>query len=383
MEYLKSFKTIPIMAGNKEEVFTILEQGNYKNKRIDVVLIDLKTATIDGFQLATEIRNKKEFIDLPKIIMASAGSLGDGNKCKDIGIDAYLLKPVKRDELKIAISKALDQSHSELKEDNRLITRHTIAEEQSNSTRILLVEDYPTNQKVAMKHLSQSGHHVTLAENGKIAVALFKKKHFDLILMDIQMPVMDGYTATLLIRDYEAKLSEIKVNDSVNNVPSHIPIIAMTAHAFEGYKEKCLKADMDDFITKPIRKEKFLLMIKNWLPQTKRALDTIPMDYKKALDEFDNDKEFLNEVIDEFLNTVKKQLIEMGHAIVSENSEILKKEAHAIKGGAANLTASSLSAAAHELEKIAESKDFSNSLTAFKILKNKVGHLKDYFEKVS
>ena len=103
------------------------------------------------------------------------------------------------------------------KENSKLIPRHTAAEEKINNVRLLLVEDYPTNQKVAMKHLSQQGYNITLAENGKIAVDLFKKKQFDLILMDIQMPVMDGYEATHLIRDYETKLSDVRTDGfSVN-----------------------------------------------------------------------------------------------------------------------------------------------------------------------
>ncbi len=258
-----------------------------------------------------------------------------------------------------------------------------------------------------MRHLNNEGYHVTLAENGQEAVNLYKKNHFDLILMDIQMPIMDGYKATHLIREYEAKLSDIKVNDSIKDTPCHIPIIAMTAHAFEGYKDKCLSAKMDDFITKPIRKKQFLLMIKKWLaqnftspvninledggknhtlnfPPDSTVKKNIPqkksLDYEKVLDEFNNDNEFLNEVLGEFLSTVENQLETMEKAINLTNFKILEKEAHSIKGGAANLIAKKLSNIAHGLELTAKSKNSGKSYELFKALKNEFYRLKKYAE---
>ncbi|MCK5170476.1 MAG: response regulator, partial [Bacteroidales bacterium] len=135
------------------------------------------------------------------------------------------------------------------KESSKLITRHTTAEEKINNVRLLLVEDYPTNQKVAMKHLSQQGYNITLAENGKIAVDLFKKKQFDLILMDIQMPVMDGYECATRIKQ----------------ITHNIPIVAQTAYALPQDSYKCFDAGCDDYISKPISLDQFLIKLNKYL----------------------------------------------------------------------------------------------------------------------
>ena len=251
-QYLKSFGAIPVIADNKEHVQLTLETRLQTEKPIDTLIINLRISDPDDLAYLKNLKENIRLSSLPIIILTSSGSLGDGHICKDLGIDAYLLKPVKNDELKIALSKVLGFVEAPEREEIELITRHTIAEEKNRNIRILLAEDYPTNQKVAKRHLTQEGYHVSVADNGKIAVDLFTKKHFDLILMDIQMPIMDGYEATRLIRKYEAKLMDVKLNDSDKNIdfPNRIPIIALTAHALEGYREECLKADMDDFCTK-------------------------------------------------------------------------------------------------------------------------------------
>ena len=381
-EYLKSFGATPIPANKEKDIFKILEKGIIENNPVDLIIAALERSPIDGFELSKKIRKRKEFSKLPIIMVTSSGSIGDGSKCKNIGIDSYLLKPVKQGELKTAIIRILQRPDYKLQSENKLITRHTIAEEKANNLKILLVEDYPTNQKVALRHLNSEGYHVTLADNGKIAVDLYKKHHFDLILMDIQMPVMDGYKATLLIRKHEAKLSDIKICGTISNSNCRVPIIAMTAHALEGYKDQCIKADMDDFISKPIRKEKLLKITNKWLGQIRSKALTPPIDYNTALDEFDNDKEFLDEVIYEFLKTVGNQIKQIEIAINAEDYGIIQKEAHSIKGGASNLMTDNLSKSAHELEIIGKAKDSNNVLPVLDKLKIEFDLLKTYMEKI-
>ncbi|MBT3257901.1 MAG: response regulator, partial [Deltaproteobacteria bacterium] len=136
----------------------------------------------------------------------------------------------------------------------QLVTRHSLAEAERSRFRILLVEDYLTNQQVAMRHLNRAGYRVKVAEDGRQAVDEVKAKPYDLILMDIQMPIMDGYGATREIRRLEARTTRRAV-----------PIIAMTAHAFEDHQKRCLDAGMDDFITKPLRREKLLAAVEKWI----------------------------------------------------------------------------------------------------------------------
>ena len=236
---------------------------------------------------------------------------------------------------------------------------------------ILLVEDYPTNQQVAMKHLTSLGYQVTLAVNGQEAVSLFKKQPFHLVLMDIQMPIMDGYEATRLIREHEKKTITPFVHSTGLRHPiPRTPIIAMTAHAIKGYREKCLAADLDDFMTKPLNKKEFLDRVYSHIagkiePDFARKSGEIPSDKEKPrptfpgeapihldeiLAEFDNDKPFFLEVLKEFIKTVEHRIPNMRAAEKKKQFQLLTDQAHAIKGGAANLGAVDLSRAAMAIE---------------------------------
>ena len=221
---------------------------------------------------------------------------------------------------------------------------------------ILLVEDYPTNQQLAMKHLTSQGYQVTLAVNGKEAISLFKKQRFHLVLMDIQMPIMDGYEATRLIREYEKKSTGAFGHNTGlkhrHRIP-RTPIIAMTAHAIKGYREKCLAAGLDDFMTKPLKKKEFLHRVDSHIagknePNFARKSGETPSDKEKArptfpgeapihldemLAEFDNDKPFFLEVLEEFIKSVEQKIPDMIAAEKKKQFQVLEDQAHAIKGG--------------------------------------------------
>jgi CheY-like chemotaxis protein len=159
---------------------------------------------MSGFDLAREIRKIKALKKLPIIALSSAGRSGEGKICRDIGIEGYLTKPIRRNDLHMAIISVLGLSmEKEVETAPKMVTRHTIAEDSRGKLQILLAEDYPTNQKVALRHLHGAGYQVDLAEDGQQAVEACKRKGYDLILMDIQMPVMDGYEATREIRKLE------------------------------------------------------------------------------------------------------------------------------------------------------------------------------------
>ncbi len=232
-----------------------------------------------------------------------------------------------------------------------------------------------------MRHLQKAGYEVDLAENGREAVDAYERKSYDLILMDIQMPVMDGYEATHEIRKLETGISKKETGKPSAHPPthqpiSHIPIIAMTAHAIKGYREKCLESGMDDYIAKPLKRTEFLFIVDKWAAnnmehepeigpdhQDNNVMEkndateedthkgrNIPIDFDKAVEEFEGDKEFLMEIINSFLEKVGTQTETIRQAISNGDSEIVRREAHSIKGGAANLTADELSKVASELE---------------------------------
>jgi CheY-like chemotaxis protein/HPt (histidine-containing phosphotransfer) domain-containing protein len=246
------------------------------------------------------------------------------------------------------------------------------SEEEVRMRSILLVEDYPANQMIATEHLENAGYHVDLAEDGKQAIDAFKCKHYGLILMDIQMPVMDGYQATKAIRELESKLAAMnKIN--ADETMRRVPIIAMTGHTMSENKTICLEAGMDDFLSKPYTREGLLSMVSKWLelsaklviqpvlaqnPNVETSQDIVPIavladnpiDIEKAIEEFEGDKQFLSEVIEGFTMEVIEQIGTIRKALSCGDAETVRNVAHSIKGGAANITAKAASRVAFELE---------------------------------
>ncbi len=193
---------------------------------------------MDGFTLAEQIQKDPQLADVTIMMLTSAGHFGDSERCRKLGISAYLVKPIRQSELFDAICHVLDKTAR--KEPAQLVTHHTLREAK-NRLHILLAEDNPVNQTLAVRLLEKRGYSVTVAADGNAAVAAFQKEPFDLVLMDIQMPGMDGFEATAAIRKIEKETGV------------HIPIAAMTAYALKGDQEKCLASGMDAYISKPIR----------------------------------------------------------------------------------------------------------------------------------
>jgi signal transduction histidine kinase/CheY-like chemotaxis protein len=203
-----------------------------------LILLDGQMPEMDGFTLAEHIHKDAELRNVTIMMLTSAGHLGDAARCRELGISAYLVKPIGQGELFDAICQVLDRSAQ--KKPEPLVTRHTLRDEK-HRMRILLVEDNAINQTIAVRLLEKRGYLVTVAPDGQAAVEAFQTGGFDLVLMDIQMPGMDGFEATAAIREKE-KLTG-----------GHIPIVAMTAHALVGDQKRCLAAGMDGYLSKPIR----------------------------------------------------------------------------------------------------------------------------------
>jgi len=234
-----------------------------------------------------------------------------------------------------------------------------IGPESRQGRRILLVDDYATNLEVARRHLEAGGHCVSLAGNGQEAIEAFESGGHELIFMDIQMPVMDGIEAAKVIRDLEKS----------RGGASRTPIIALTAHAVKEYIDACLQAGMDDYLIKPVFRQDLLDKVDRWISggsattgavlpsgaSTGHAVPAEPMDFVRALEEFEGNREFLMGLLERFLENVRAQLGTIREALDRADAEILRREAHAIKGGAANLAAVELSSAAADLEKTAKS----------------------------
>ncbi len=215
-----------------------------------LILLDGQMPEMDGFTLAERIHKDPQLVNATIMMLTSAGHLGDAARCRELGISAYLVKPIRQSELLNAICQVLDKSAQ--KQPMPLVTRHTLREEK-HRIRILLAEDNVVNQTLAVRILEKRGYSVTVAPDGQAAVEAFQKEQFELVLMDIQMPGMDGFEATAAIRGRERLTG------------GHVPIVAMTAHALVGNQEKCLASGMDGYISKPIRTSEFFSTIEKLL----------------------------------------------------------------------------------------------------------------------
>ncbi|MBU1195623.1 MAG: response regulator [Proteobacteria bacterium] len=403
-EHLKSWGCVPIEARSGEQAFSMLSDPDSPHPTVDIILCDFQMPGIDGFELTRKIKETDSLKDIPIIILTSMGVIGDNKICRELGIKGYLTKPVRRNDLKSAIvSILIRQDIAHPQDTPGLTTKHTLLETRLDQPQILLAEDYLTNQVIVSQHLKTNGYQVTLAENGRIAVDLFKNRRFDLVLMDIQMPEMDGYEACNKIREHEALLRQKieQKNPLLHKAFRQTPVIAMTAHAMTGYKEKCIAAGMDDYIAKPFKKKDLLKLINKWLskntdqnltPHTEprpseeikagqnHAQDsqTAPLDMDKALHEFENDTDFFFEVLNEFIRVVDTQIPLIQEGIQVKDFSAIKDNAHSIKGGSGNLTAMAVSLAAKNLEDAAKQEDMSLVQTCLEELENAFRKLKDY-----
>ena len=212
------------------------------------MLLDAQMPEMDGFALAQKIKQNPSLAGATIMMLTSAGQRGDAARCRELGIAVYLIKPIRQSELLEAIQAALGKPPG--KEITAVITRHSLRENR-RKFKVLLAEDNVVNRQLVLRLLEKRGHIVTPAANGQEAVDLVKKSLFDVVLMDVQMPGMDGFEATALIRGDEMSTG------------AHLPIIAMTAHAMEGDRQRCLDAGMDGYISKPIKVDDLIETIEN------------------------------------------------------------------------------------------------------------------------
>jgi CheY-like chemotaxis protein len=221
-----------------QSALNALELAKSLGRPFPLIVIDGQMPEMDGFALAEWIGKDPELVGATIMMLTSAGHLGDAARCRQLGISAYLVKPIRQGELLDAICSVLNEAPK--KKRVPLVTRHTLREIKKR-LRVLLAEDNAVNQMLAVRLLEKRGYTVTVAVNGREALAAFEREFFDVILMDIQMPEMDGFEATAAIR-----LNE-------KSTGGHIHIIAMTAHSLVGDRERCLAAGMDGYVSKPIR----------------------------------------------------------------------------------------------------------------------------------
>jgi len=235
------------LAASGREALQALQETARSATPFALLLTDANMPGLDGFTLVETIRKQPDLCRPTIMMLTSAGQRGDAARCRGLGIAAYLTKPIAASQLLDAIMNVLGRQAQPAPE-RRLVTRHSLRETRT-SLRILLAEDNVVNQKLASRLLEKRGHTVAVASNGREALALADQHPFDLVLMDVQMPELDGLQATAILREKEKSNGQ------------HLPVIAMTAHAMKGDEERCLAAGMDGYVSKPIDASHLFSMI--------------------------------------------------------------------------------------------------------------------------
>ena len=356
-EMTLSWGMVPTEAEDGKKALEMIEKAFKSSEPYRLILLDLQMPEMDGFEVAKRVKESPYDKDVEMILLTSVGQKGEAARCKEMGISGYLVKPVKQSELMDAIMMTLGHP---VEEKASVVTRYTI-QEARRRLKILLAEDNLVNQKLAVKMLEKRGYVVVVTSNGREAVDAFKKKGFDLILMDVQMPEMNGFEATKEIRKWESGMRNKKSSemDSIRNPQSkiRIPIVAMTAHAMKGDRERCLAAGMDDYVSKPVKAEELFKVIDRVsvsdqsLDQDKKQgelsyplhhdelQDKDLFDLSKALEVVDGDKEFFRDIVNLFLENLPDNIAQIREAIAKSDAYALEQTAHSLKGSVGNFGA--------------------------------------------
>jgi CheY-like chemotaxis protein len=326
------------------------------------MLLDALMPNMDGFELAAQIQSRQDR-GATIVMLSSADRAVFANRCDDLGISVYLEKPISQAELLVAIGRALGlqpQAGDPLHADPLALPSP------ARTLRILVAEDTVANQKLILAILRRRGHAIDLARNGLEAVELAKQTRYDVVLMDIQMPVMDGFQATRALRS---------LSDSPRD---RLPIIAMTAHAMREDRERCLAAGMDAYIAKPIETRKLVELVESFnqrvsaptTPESNLAVaplagqtSPVPLaqlngdgpptfDLAAVLDRMGGDEELLREVMRYFLEDAPNLMVKIKESVESGDASELERAAHSLKGLAANFSAAATVDAAYRLEQL-------------------------------
>ncbi|HKV42681.1 MAG TPA: DAHL domain-containing protein [Blastocatellia bacterium] len=339
---LTHWRMRPTAAEGGNEALRALTRARESGRPFSLILLDAQMPEMDGFALAEKVKQDPELAATPIIMLSSAGQSGDPVRCRQAGIAAYLTKPVRQSELLNTIQGLLTTRLEEPTKTEVPMNQTLI--QNSKHYHILLAEDNVVNQKLALRLLEKEGHTVTVAADGVQALAAFEQGGFDLILMDVQMPEMNGYEATGAIRERERASG------------GHIPIIAMTAHAMKGDRELCLDAGMDGYVSKPVRtKELFEAIEKLAVTSAAPPLEAGPpaeeeLDKQEALERVGGDVELLLELRDLFLGECPRMLEGIRDAIARSDTRGLAGAAHDLKGAVGNFGSRSAYSAAERLE---------------------------------
>jgi two-component system sensor histidine kinase/response regulator len=371
-EMLTNWRMNPTLADSGAGALELLEAAQKAGRPFPIVLLDAHMPKIDGFQVLQRIQSNPGLAGAVIMLLSGSRPLADSARCRELGMKRCLIKPVGQSELLDAILLALGLGvvEEQLIESSVPVPKKPVGRPRN----ILLSEDNPVNQKLATRLLEKAGHRVTLAATGREALAAWENAGipgFDVVLMDIQMPEMDGMEATAAIRERE------------KNSGRHVPILAMTAHAMRGDKERCLASGMDGYISKPIQPAGLFAEIERCLPSSEGSNAVTnnsqesgeQIDRVSLLERVEGDQELLAEMIGLFQEGAPHLLSAMREALQSGDMAALEMSAHSLKGAVSNLSAKATAAAALQLEKDAKNKDAESAKESFMEVEQAVSRL--------
>ncbi len=368
-ELLRSWGCRFAEAQDGPQALEILRRAVAEGDPFRIALVDMQMPGMDGKTLGRKIKADPEFKDTLLVMLTSVGHRGDAAKLREVGFSAYMTKPVKVSQLYDCLATVLGVASAGSEPVPKpIITRHSLVEDKKRRVRILVAEDNVVNQKVAVRILEKLGYRGDAVANGREAVTALEKIRYDLVLMDVQMPEMNGFEATRIIRDPGSRV-----------LRHDIPIVAMTAHALKGDRERCLEAGMDDYVSKPVTALGLGEILDRYLegvatsgviePELKTPRDR-PVDMEGIREIAEGDIEFERELIESFLSDSEEQIRQLDHALFEQNAEEVRLRAHTLKGSSANVGAKRLKELAYRMEKLGFGKELAGAPDLFAELKD-------------
>ncbi|MBF0100404.1 MAG: response regulator [Desulfobacterales bacterium] len=384
-KYLSALGCVPVVVKDGQEALGAI----LKKNTVDLLMLDIVSLRMDTPSFFEKLKSIQNNVTIPVLFNTFLDSDDIYREyVKDYGTIEY---PIQLSSLYALIQQVFKIECTATEAFYSPVAQQNFCNDIAKRIRILLVEDNPTNQDVAMLVLKRAGYQVDLAVNGSEALEAYKQKEYDVILMDIQMPVMDGFEASKAIRVWEKGLS---------GKSKRVPIIALTAHAFDSQKERALEIQMDDYITKPLIMNKLLekinkLVCKKSEPpnlktdhqteQNKTTLlhteNDVPINMKQAMTAFNGDQHLIIKIVEKFVTISMDQVKKMHNALISNDAKVVRLEAHSIKGGALDIVAEPLARVASNLEEMGRSGKLENGNDTLECLEKELRRLADYIVK--
>jgi signal transduction histidine kinase/DNA-binding response OmpR family regulator len=371
---------------------TAMKQAVAAGEPYPLVLLDGMMPEMDGFMVADQIKHIPELAEATVMMLTSSDQPDHAARCREMGIAAHLVKPIDPSDLFNAIMTVLSTAPAEMRRPRADRTRPESESASARASsaggrplRILLAEDNVVNQKVALRILEKGGHRVTVVNHGREALDALERETFDLVLMDVQMPEMDGLEATAAIRAREAERLGARgsglgvskgpqLTHPASRIPhhepriTHLPIIAMTAHAMKGDRERCLAAGMDGYIPKPVQPHELFEAIARVVPASTDAAESVErtdgsgvLNSAVLMTRVDGDVELLQEIVQLFLADYPNQISNLHRAISERDNQMLVRAAHSLKGSVSNFAAKAAYELAHRLETIGRANELSSA----------------------